>query len=104
VKAAFDKFHLHGFEVIGISDDTDKARLQRFVKQRKLPWPQYFDGKRQSDNKVRQEFGIDGIPHMFLVDKKGCLRFDNVRARDDHHFKGDTTSIEEKISTLLAEP
>jgi hypothetical protein len=41
---------------------------------------------------------------MFLVDKKGCLRFDNVRVGDDVHPKGDTTNFEEKISTLLAEP
>jgi hypothetical protein len=48
-------------------------------------------------------FGVDGIPHMFLVDKKGLLRFDNVRARDDGHRKGDTTSFEDQISKLLAE-
>jgi len=38
------------------------------------------------------------------VDKKGCLRFDNVRARDDVRPKGDTISFEDKISSLLAEP
>ena len=41
---------------------------------------------------------------MFLVDKKGLLRFDNVRADDKVHFKGDATRFEDKISSLLAEP
>ena len=40
---------------------------------------------------------------MFLVDKHGLLRFDNVRASDKYHAKGDTTSFEEKITELLAE-
>jgi len=40
---------------------------------------------------------------MFLVDKKGFLRFDNVRASDKYHPKSDTTSFEEKIARLLAE-
>jgi peroxiredoxin len=103
VKAALEKFHAQGFEVIGISCDTDKKELGKYVKQHGISWPQYFDGKPQGDNKFIVEFGIDGIPHMFLVDKQGLLRFDNVRARDDVHPKGDTTSFEEKISKLLAE-
>src|SRR5215471_9448902 len=32
LKAAYDKFHAQGFEVIGITCDTDKKVLQRFVK------------------------------------------------------------------------
>jgi peroxiredoxin len=103
VKAAYDKFHGQGFEILGISCDTDKERLEKFLKEKGLPWPQYFDGKQQEDNKFTVGFGIDGIPHMFLVDKKGFLRFDNVRARDNFHPKGDTTSFEEKVSKLLAE-
>ena len=103
VKAAYDKFHGRGFEIIGINCDTDKKALKDHLKQQDISWPQYFDGKQQESNKLAQGFGIDGIPHMFLVDKKGCLRFDNVRARDRFHPKGDTTSMEEKISKLLAE-
>ncbi len=103
VKAAYDKFRGQGFEVIGISCDTDKRKLEEYVKQHGVSWPQYFDGKQQDDNKFTGEFGIDGIPHMFLVDKKGLLRFDNVRASDKYHSTGDTTSFEEKITKLLAE-
>jgi peroxiredoxin len=103
VKAAFERFHPEGFEVIGISCDTDKKELEDYVKKRGISWPQYFDGKQQSENQFTVSFGVDGIPHMFLVDKKGLLRFDNVRARDDVHPKGDTTSFEDKISKLLAE-
>ena len=103
VKAAYDKFHGQGFEVIGISCDTDKERLNKFLKEKGILWPQYFDGKQQGDNKFTVEFGVDGIPHMFLVDKKGLLRFDNVRAYDKYHPKGETIGFEETISKLLAE-
>ncbi|MGP8020541.1 MAG: TlpA family protein disulfide reductase [Limisphaerales bacterium] len=102
IKAAYDKFHAQGFEIIGVSCDTDKDRLNKFLHEKGLPWPQYFDGK-GFDDKIAQSFGIDGIPHMFLVDKKGLLRFDNVRASDKYHPKSDATSLEEKVSMLLAE-
>jgi hypothetical protein len=59
-------------------------------------WPQYSEGKQQNDNKFTIEFGIDGIPHMFLVDKKGCLRFDDVDVRTGSDF-------ENKVVKLLSE-
>jgi peroxiredoxin len=103
IKEAYEKFHRQGLEVIGISCDTDQSQLQQFVKEKGYSWPQYFDGRQQEENKFAQGFGIDGIPHMFLVDKKGILRFDNVRANDALHERVDQNTFEEKISALLAE-
>ena len=103
VKAAYDRFHAQGFEVVGISCDTDKKELQDYVKRHDIFWPQFFDGQQQTKNKFTVAFGIDGIPHMFLVDKKGLLRFDNVRASDKYHPQGDTATFEETIAKLLAE-
>jgi peroxiredoxin len=103
VKAAWDKFHDQGFEIIGISCDTDKTELEEYTKVHGIPWPQYFDGKQQNDNKFTVNFGIDGIPHMFLVDRHGLLRFDNVRASNKFHPEHDLMSFEEKIALLLSE-
>jgi thiol-disulfide isomerase/thioredoxin len=97
VKAAYDKYHAQGFEVVGVSCDTDEDAVKKFLKRRDIVWPQYYDGKQQINNKLAQEFGIDGIPHIFLIDKKGCLRFDNIRA------SGAKVDFEGKIESLLAE-
>ena len=104
VKEAWKKFHGQGLEIIGINCDTDQKELETYLKDQNIPWPQYYDGHQQTDNKFTAAFGVDGIPHMFLVDKKGLLRFDNVRASDKYHAKNDTVSFEDKISALLAEP
>jgi peroxiredoxin len=95
VRAAWEKFHAQGFEVIGISCDTGKTEFEEYFKQNKMLWPQYSEGKQQNDNKFTVQFGIDGIPHLFLVDQNGCLRFDNVDWRAGYGF-------ESKIATLLA--
>lgn len=96
LKAAYQKYHARGFEIIGVNSDTDKETLERFLKKKGIVWPQYFEG--QLENQVSQEFGINGWPHMFLVDKKGCLRFDDVKA------SGAKAEFEDKIESLLAEP
>ena len=94
IKAAYEKFRGQGFEVIGLSSDENKDTLQRFLNKNGVSWPQHFDGKCGFENKFESEFGVNGFPHMFLVDKQGRLRFDNVRAKD---------GFEEQITKLLAE-
>jgi thiol-disulfide isomerase/thioredoxin len=91
VKAAYADLHPKGFEVVGISLDSDKSRLTKFVADQKMAWPQYFDGK-QWQNEISTKFGIQSIPAMWLIDKKGNLR--DINARGD--LKG-------KIEKLLAE-
>jgi len=91
VVAAYEKLHPKGFEIVGISFDEDKEALQKFVAKQKMPWPQYFDGKGWQ-NKFGQEFGINSIPAMWLVDKKGNLR--DTNGRED---------LAGKVEKLLAE-
>ncbi|MDB6065145.1 MAG: Alkyl hydroperoxide reductase/ Thiol specific antioxidant/ Mal allergen [Pedosphaera sp.] len=91
VKGAYDKLHEKGFEIVGISFDQSKEKLESFVAKEGMAWPQYFDGKGW-ENKFGQEFGINGIPTMWLVDKKGNLRDTNARG-----------GLEERVAKLLAE-
>ncbi|MBI4324744.1 MAG: TlpA family protein disulfide reductase [Chloroflexi bacterium] len=91
VKAAYEKLQPKGFEIIGISFDQDKEKLQSFVTQKKMNWPQYFEGQGE-ENKFGREFGIQSIPTMWLVDKKGIVRDLNARQ-----------GLAEKVEKLLAE-
>lgn len=91
VKAAYDKLHPKGFEIVGISFDQDKAKLAAFIEEQKMTWPQYFDGLGWG-NEFGKRFGIQSIPAMWLVDKKGVLRSINGRA-----------DLEGQVEKLLAE-
>jgi thiol-disulfide isomerase/thioredoxin len=66
VKAAYEKYHDKGFEIVGISLDTDESRLKDFIKENDMPWPQICDGKGW-DSKYADQYGINGIPAVFLV-------------------------------------
>jgi thiol-disulfide isomerase/thioredoxin len=91
VKMAYEKLHDKGFEIVGISLDSDKDKLTNFLESKEMTWPQYFDGKVWG-NKYAQEFGISSIPSMWLVDKHGKLR--DLEARG---------GLDEKVENLLAE-
>lgn len=91
VLAAYQRLNPKGFEIVGISFDDDKEALEEFTKKNKMPWVQYFDGQGWG-NKLGREFGISGVPTMWLVDKKGNLRDLNGR-----------TDLASKVEKLLAE-
>ena len=89
VKAAYSAYHAKGFEVIGISLDSDRGRLKDFIKENDMPWPQYFDGKGW-ENELAEEFNIRSIPAAFLI-KNGTVIATDVRG----HVLG------EKLKELL---
>lgn len=91
VKATYDKLHSKGLDIVGVSLDEDKSALTSFVSAHQMAWPQYFDGLHWK-NKIAQEFAIESIPTMWLVDKKGVLRDTNARE-----------NLAGKIEKLLAE-
>ncbi|NLI76104.1 MAG: TlpA family protein disulfide reductase [Candidatus Riflebacteria bacterium] len=68
--AAYQAFHDKGFEIVGISFDQDKADLDAYVKENKMTWPQYFDGKGW-ENEIGAAYGIKSIPAMYLLDGDG---------------------------------
>ncbi len=66
---AYEKFHDRGFDVLGISLDqaNQKAKLESFLKDKKMAWLQVYDGKYWKAE-VAEKYGIDSIPRAFLVD------------------------------------
>ncbi|MCE5267289.1 MAG: TlpA family protein disulfide reductase [Planctomycetaceae bacterium] len=65
----YDFYHAKGFEIIAISNDDQRADLERFVKDKKIPWPIVFDGDHPSPTIAY--YGINRYPTMFLVGKDG---------------------------------
>jgi len=92
VKGVYAKFHPRGFEIVGISLDQSRDRLDQFVKTNQIAWPQYFDGK-WWNNDVAVRYGIKSIPTTILVDKAGKIRYKSLRGKQ----------LENAVEQLLAE-
>ena len=90
VVEAYKKLHEKGFEIIGISLDSDKAALTKYTKDNHMTWAQYFDGQGWK-NKIAVKYGINSIPAMWLIDKEGNLASANARG-----------GLEAEVEKLLA--
>jgi thiol-disulfide isomerase/thioredoxin len=91
VVKTYEKLRGRGFEIVGISFDEDRAKLESVTKEKGMTWPQHFDGKGWR-NEFGERFGIDSIPRMWLVDKRGMLADTEARA-----------DLAAKVEKLLAE-
>ncbi len=81
VLKAYEAHHAKGFEIIGISLDGDKQKLQDFIKDRNMPWPQYFDG-RGWQCKLAEKYGVRSIPATYLLDGQGVIIGKNLRGEE----------------------
>ena len=78
VKAAYEKYHELGFEVVGVSVDQDEAAWMQAVVEDELPWIQVRD----SENKVSEDYMIYYIPSNFLFDQNGTMVAKGLRGED----------------------
>lgn len=88
----YEKFRDKGFEIVGISLDQNKETLEKFLKENKMTWPQYFDGGGW-ENKIAQRFKIQSVPTMWLLGRDGKLVDAAPRSR-----------LEKAIENALAGP
>lgn len=77
MKALYEKYHKQGVEFIGVSLDQSKEEggldsLKNFVKQKEIPWPQYYQGNGW-ESPFSRSWGVNSIPAIFVVDAQGNL-------------------------------
>jgi thiol-disulfide isomerase/thioredoxin len=73
VIATYQKFHAQGFEIIGVSLDDDRSKLDAFLKKQDgMTWAQFFDGQGWS-NALAVKYGVESIPFTVLVGPDGKI-------------------------------
>lgn len=86
VVAAYEKYRESGFEVVGISLDFNQDRMLAFIADKKMTWPQYFDGK-GFRNAIGSSYAVRTLPAMWLVNRKGFVAFTDARGELDDLVK-----------------
>ncbi len=72
VKRVYDTYKDKGFDIIGVSLDTDETRLRNYLKKNNISWRQVFSGQKWKSPLV-QQYDIRSIPAPWLIAKDGRL-------------------------------
>ncbi len=80
LKRAYEKWHARGFEIVGVSLDTDAAKLDEFVRENGLTWRhvRLEDGWKA---KVVDRFDVAATPTNVLIDRAGRIARVDLRGR-----------------------
>ena len=78
---------------VGVSVDTNLARLDKFIKEKAISWAQLADGK-SFDGPIPKLYRPNGTPTLFVIDRAG-----KIVARLDSAEK-----IEETVQPVLTQP
>jgi len=78
VKAAYDQYHELGFDVLGVSVDSDESAWQQAVEDDQLPWTHVRD----KENIASETYLIYYIPSNFLFDQNGTMVAKGLRGEE----------------------
>jgi thiol-disulfide isomerase/thioredoxin len=95
VKKAYADYHAKGLEIVGIDCDRSDEDVNTFTAKNDMPWLQLREESQNGAeywHPLTKQYKVDGIPTMFLIDRKGVLRY--VDARED---------LAKKIAELVTE-
>jgi thiol-disulfide isomerase/thioredoxin len=77
----YAKYHDKGFEVVGVSLDSDRAALEAFIADQKIPWIILHEQNvaAQGGHPLAARYGITGIPTVILIGRDGKVITMDVR-------------------------
>ncbi|RKU15748.1 hypothetical protein C6501_06175 [Candidatus Poribacteria bacterium] len=97
VKRTYQKYKDQKFQIIGISLDGSKQPLETFIERENLAWIHYWD----QSQKITAQYGVRGIPSIFLIDGEGVIRKTNLRG---HSLETAVAELVGENLTKLADP
>jgi Peroxiredoxin len=90
IVSAYEKYKAKGFEIVGVSLDTDKKAWTGAIERLGMTWPQLSDLKGWSSD-MGAAYSVTSIPYTVLVDAEGKIISKNLRG----------TALLDKLEELL---
>ena len=78
LRKLYQRYREKGFEIISINLDEGVEKLDKFLEKESLPWKHVCSGKGFGDD-IARLYEVTSTPYQFLVDKKGVMRYFDVR-------------------------
>ena len=101
LKKIYDTYRDRGFDIIGVSLDTDETKLRNYLKENDIPWRQIFTGQ-ERQSPLAQQYDIRSIPVRWLIDRDGKL----IAYESNHKLmsrKGREPDLEQLVAAAVAD-
>jgi peroxiredoxin len=89
-----EAFRSGGLQVVAINVDQNSGDARRFLDRHSANFLIAFD----HDGKCPREFGVQGMPSSYVIDRQGVIRYVHLGFR-----RGDADKLRGIVAALLAE-
>jgi peroxiredoxin len=72
LKELLKKYRDQGLEILGVSLDDEPAKVQRFIAEKGVSWPQICDG-RVDEGPIPKLYSVTGTPDLYVIDRSGKI-------------------------------
>mgnify|MGYP004681542129 FL=1 len=69
-------------KLIGVSFDTDKEKMAKYLETNKYSWTQYSEFKKWKETKISKDYHISWIPTSYLIDPEGKVAFATIKTEE----------------------
>ena len=66
------------FSIVGVNSDASLEETRKQLVEQQITWPSFYDGG-STEGPIASKWGVRGWPTIYVIDKKGVIRFQNVR-------------------------
>lgn len=81
LETLYERFRGQGFVILAVSDE-DAAKVEPFIRERKITFPVLLD----PDRKVNDLLIVNGIPKSFVYDRDGKFVAQSIDMRTQKQF------------------
>lgn len=81
LKEVYEKYHSNGFEIFGVSIDTDKNSWLQCIEKYHMNWI-HVSSLKGWECPAMQQYGISSVPSTYLIDPEGIIIKKNIHASD----------------------
>ncbi|ADG68923.1 alkyl hydroperoxide reductase/ Thiol specific antioxidant/ Mal allergen [Planctopirus limnophila DSM 3776] len=91
----YETYHPHGFEIVGISVDSNRKALDQFLEKKPLPWTIVHDHQEGEGSPNARYYSINSIPRMILIGRNFEVISINARGQAlEEQLKKDFPGVE----------
>ena len=91
----YNKYKDTGLGIVGISLDEDEDSWKSAIEENKMSWTQLSD-LQGWNNAAARLYGVESIPHILVVNKKGEIIAEDLRGEDLKTYCESKTSVRAK--------
>jgi hypothetical protein len=84
------------FVIIGVNSDTDREKLKETLKEEKITWRSFWNGKAGTSGPISTEWNVHGWPTLYVIDADGVIRHKHLGSPGDKKMDEEIDALVEK--------